>query len=49
LYLLETVALNERKFDGNELQPLRTELAEAVNKFKAKLAFVVLYSQEKSR
>ena len=40
LYLLETVALNERTFDGNEFQPLRKELAEAVNKFKAKLALL---------
>ena len=34
------MALNERKFDGNELRPLRKELAEAVNKFKAKLALL---------
>jgi hypothetical protein len=40
LYLLETVALNERTFDGNEFRPLRKELAEAVNKFKAKLALL---------
>ena len=34
------MALNERTFDGNELQPLKIDLAKAVIKFKAKLALL---------